>query len=208
MIIYSKFENLNIEKQRKIVEYSLKEFADNGFDRGSTNMIVEDAGISKGSLFNYFKSKKGLYIYILDYSMKIIENMYEEIDLTERDIFKRLENIGMQKVNIYQEFPYVFDFLSSVQLEESQEVKDLTQKRVGLIYEKGIKKIYENIDHSMFREDIDTEKAIEILNWTMFGVGEKNIKKMKTFKNSNNFRKELTKEWKIYSEMLRKVFYK
>ena len=120
--------------------------------------------ISKGSLFNYFNSKKGLYIYLLDYSMEIIEDMFEEIDLKERDIFKRLGSIGLQKLEIHQASPYVFDFLASAELEESQEVKNIIDKKVGLIYEKGIKKIYEDIDYSQFCDDIDIEKA----RWGLF----------------------------------------
>lgn len=134
--------------------------------------------------------------------------MYKEIDLSERDIFKRLGNIGIQKLEIYQDSPYVFDFLASVELEESEEVKDIIAGRIYLTYEKGIKKIYEDIDYSKFRDDIDIEKAIEILNWTMFGVGEKFIKELYTFKDSTTFGKKLMKEWEIYSNMLRDNFYK
>lgn len=206
--IYSVFENLKIGKQNNIINAALKEFAKNGFETGSTNEIVKLAGISKGSLFNYFTSKKDLYLYLLDYSMNTVETMYESIDLRERDIFKRIGNVGIQKLKIQQENPHVFDFLASAMLESSKEVKSLIGEKIKLMYERGIGEIYKDIDYSKFRQDIDIEKAIEILNWTMFGYGEKTIKKMENLKDKSKFAEEVILEWEIYSHMLKENFYK
>src|SRR5690625_4958553 len=88
--IYSKFHKLTSEKQKQIINAAMKEFVQNGFDKASTNEIVKLANISKGSLFNYFKSKKDLYAYLIDYSVQIINQIVEKIDLDEADIFKRI----------------------------------------------------------------------------------------------------------------------
>ncbi|WMM26179.1 TetR/AcrR family transcriptional regulator [Tissierella sp. MB52-C2] len=208
VIIYSKFKNLKLEKQKQIIDAALKEFAQNGFEKASTNEIVKNANISKGALFNYFNSKKDLYIYLFNYSIEIIENLYEEIDLNERDIFKRIGNIGLQKLQIQKEFSYAFDFLASLQLEESMEVKTIIGEKVAIIYDKGIKKMYKHIDYSKFRDDIEIEKAIEILNWTMFGFGEKVIKKIDTFKDSTEFGEKTLEEWERYADILKNNFYK
>lgn len=206
--MYSQFESLNEEKQKNIIMAALKEFSFNGFQKASTNEIVKTANISKGSLFNYFNNKKDLYIYLLDYSMEIIELLYTKIDLEERDIFKRIGNIGIQKLQLHQEYPYVFDFLAAVELEESIEVKDIIEEKITIIYDRGIQKIYQDLDYSKFREDIDVEKAVEILNWTMFGFGEKIIKRIDTFKDSTEFGKEALKEWEKYAAILIDTFYK
>ena len=206
--IYSKFKNLKLEKQREIINAALKEFSRNGFDKASTNEIVKNSEISKGSLFNYFISKKELYIYLLDYGVRIIEKLFDEINLNEVDIFNRIGNIGMQKLQIYQECPYIFEFLSSSQVEESKEVKDIIGKRVDNIYNNGLKKMYEDIDYSKFRDDIDIKKSIEILNWTMFGFGEKVIKQIDIFGDSSEFMEKAIKEWEAYADMLRHSFYR
>ena len=69
------------------------EFAQSGFEKASTNEIVKRSNISKGSLFNYFNSKKDLYVYLIEYSVQFIEQIIEQIDFNETDIFKRIENI-------------------------------------------------------------------------------------------------------------------
>src|SRR5699024_6691288 len=159
----------------------------NCFDKTSTNEIVKKANISKGSLFNYFNSKKDLYIYLINYSTQILENMYREIDLSEKDLFNRIENIGVQKLYVQQKHPEIFDFLKHSIQEESLEVKAIIEKKVDHIYENGRQKIFANIDYSKFRDDIDSEKAIEILNWTMSGFGEKGLQQIKSFENISDF---------------------
>ena len=207
-IIYSKFKNLKSEKQKKIIDASLKEFAHNGYDKASTNEIVESADISKGALFNYFHSKKELYIFLLDYGIEIIEKLYKAIDFKERDIFKRIGNIGIQKIKLQKEFPHVFDFLASSKLEESAEVKSIIGDKIDVVYDNGFVKMYKDIDYSMFREDIDIEKAIEILNWAMFGFGEKSIRQIDSFKTSAEIGEDMIKEWEQYSKILKETFYK
>lgn len=121
---------------------------------------------------------------MISYSTQILENMYEEIDLSETDLFNRIENIGLQKLYVQQNHPEIFDFLKSTIEEESLEIKSIIEQHVSRIYEDGRQKIYANIDYSKFRDDIDIDKAIEILNWTMYGFGQKDFNKsilLKTF---------------------------
>jgi TetR/AcrR family transcriptional regulator len=138
----------------------------------------------------------------------VIGTLYEQIDLNETDLFKRIENIGLQKLHIHKKFPHVFDFLASSVQEESVEVKDIIKHKVDPIYDQGKEKIYKNIDYSKFREEIDIEKAIEILNWTMFGFGEKAIHQINSFKDIGEFGDQYLKDWERYTEILKYSFYK
>lgn len=208
MIIYSKFNNLKPEKQKQIINAAVKEFVRNGFEKASTNEIVKRANISKGSLFNYFNSKKDLYLYLIEYSSKAIVNLNEEIDLSETDLFKRIERVALQKFYVQQKYPQAFEFLASTKQEESVEVKDIIKQRLNPIYNQAINKLYKDIDYSKFREGIDIEKAIEILNWTMFGVGEKGLKELFTFDDIGKFGEKYLEEWNVYAELLKYSFYK
>src|SRR5699024_9555435 len=102
-----------------------------------------------GSLFNYFNSKKDLYVYLVEHGVQVIERFYERIDVSETDLFKRIENIGLQKLHIHQAFPHAFDFLASSIQEESPEVKEIIKQKVDPIYDKGTKIVYNNIDYSL-----------------------------------------------------------
>lgn len=59
------FFNLPSDKRERIVEAALSEFEENAFDQASTNKIIEQSGISKGSFYQYFDDKKDLYKYLI-----------------------------------------------------------------------------------------------------------------------------------------------
>jgi len=61
------FFNLPEEKREKIINISLLEFAQHSYRAASVSRIVEKAGIAKGSMYQYFKNKKGLYLYLVDF---------------------------------------------------------------------------------------------------------------------------------------------
>ena len=71
-----KFMKLDPQKRKTILDAALQEFADYGYEYASTNRIVEKAKISKGSLFYYFKSKKELYYYLINYGIEYVEKHY------------------------------------------------------------------------------------------------------------------------------------
>ena len=47
--------------RQKIIDAALKEFGQHGYEGASTNQICLSAGISKGLLYHYFKSKENLF---------------------------------------------------------------------------------------------------------------------------------------------------
>ncbi|NMB90669.1 MAG: TetR/AcrR family transcriptional regulator [Chloroflexi bacterium] len=62
----STFFNLPEEKRQRILDLAVEEFAHNDYDSASVSRIVEQAGIAKGSLYQYFDGKAGLYAYLLE----------------------------------------------------------------------------------------------------------------------------------------------
>jgi TetR/AcrR family transcriptional regulator len=70
--MFSKFLNLDKEKQDRIINAAIKEFAEKGYDRASTNEIVKEAGISNGLLFHYFQNKKQMFLFLFDYCYELV----------------------------------------------------------------------------------------------------------------------------------------
>ncbi len=203
--IYTKFFSIALEKQERIINAALKEFARNGYDRASTNEIVKEAKISKGSLFNYFINKKELYLFLLDYVMKVIEKIYDEIDRNETDFFEKMRQLGLAKFKVYKRLPQAFNFLRSLSDEEAAEVKTTVSELKKDLITKGMEKGYENIDWSRFREDFNREKMINIINWTMLNFAEAY---MNTFDSFDDVGLEVLSESDEYFEILRKSFYR
>jgi AcrR family transcriptional regulator len=55
------WDNLAPEKRERVLQAAMREFGEHGFSSGSLNVVARDAGVAKGSLFQYFNDKLELY---------------------------------------------------------------------------------------------------------------------------------------------------
>ncbi len=204
-IIYSKFHSLESKKQERIINAALKEFARNGYDKASTNEIVKEAEISKGSLFNYFNNKKDLFLFLLNHVAKVIEQIYSEVDWNEPDFFERMRQLGLVKFKIYKKFPYSFNFLKALAHEDAAEVKTAISKVKKTLVSTGLERGYQNIDWTKFREDFNRKKVINIINWTMLSFAEENMNKLDSI---DDVGMEVLSESDEYFDILKRCFYK
>lgn len=206
IIIYPKFYSLEPEKRERIINAAIKEFARIGYDRASTNEIIKEANIAKGSLFSYFNSKKDLYLFLLDYVVEVIDQIYNEIDWNERDFFERMRQFGLVKFKIYKKFPQAFNFLKAAAHEDAAEVKSEINKKIGKhLIASGLERGYQNIDWTKFREDIDREKMINIINWTILSFAEQQSDQVSSFEDIGM---EVLNEWEEYFDIMKRCFYK
>ncbi len=60
------FFNLPAEKQERILAAAVREFGARNVQEGNLSNIARDAGIARGSLYQYFPSKDDLYVYLFD----------------------------------------------------------------------------------------------------------------------------------------------
>ncbi len=59
------FFNLPQEKRDTIINAAVDEFAEYGLVNASTNRIVKNSGIAKGSFYQYFEDKEDVFKYLL-----------------------------------------------------------------------------------------------------------------------------------------------
>jgi AcrR family transcriptional regulator len=59
------FLNLPKEKRDNIINAAIDEFAEYGLENASTNRIVANSNISKGSFYQYFDDKQDVFMYLL-----------------------------------------------------------------------------------------------------------------------------------------------
>jgi AcrR family transcriptional regulator len=62
----STWDRLPASRRDAVLAAAEAEFGANGFSRGSLNVIAREAGVSKGSLFQYFADKGDLCAYLAD----------------------------------------------------------------------------------------------------------------------------------------------
>ncbi|MEK3889143.1 TetR/AcrR family transcriptional regulator [Bacillus sp. FSL K6-3431] len=202
------FKNLDITKQKRIINAALKEFTEKGFEMASTNQIVKDAGIGKGMLFYYFNNKKDLYFYLIDYCIDITEQKYLKfIDTSERNVFERLKNISNVKLEFLMKYPNAINFLATIFLKNFDQIDPKLKSRIETLQEKSHAKIYGNIDFSLFRQDIDAEKTFKLIQWSFHGY-EEEVKHRLRDQDMNSIHFEAYfEEFFDYLDMMKTCFY-
>lgn len=203
-----KFENLDPEKQQKILASALREFAENGYGKASTNRIVKHAGIGKGMLFYYFKNKKDLYEYLIEYSLNfIIDGYLSLVDINETDFIKRLKGAARIKMKAQLENEHVFNFMGTVMLTKDLDLPPRLQKRYEELQMQGYALLYEGIDKTLFRKDVDVDKAFNLIRWGIDGYQQDLLQRLQGKKMTKLDFEPYWDEFYEYLEILKKSFY-
>lgn len=205
--MFSKFLSLDEEKQMRILNAAIKVYVERGYDNASTNAIVKEAGISKGLLFHYFQNKKTLYLFLFDYCLDMVmKEFYEKVNLEERDFFARLRQISLIKMELLNKFPDIIRFFEKAILEEANDIKGDFKEKIFSV--KSSTAIFDDIDTSKFRDDIDIQKAIKSILWTFEGFSNEVLTKAKALNLKKPDYEEVFSEGEQYIEMFKRSFYK
>ena len=62
----STFFNLSDDKKQRIFDAAVQEFSTRRFSDASINQIIKNAGIPKGSFYQYFAGKEDIYLYMIE----------------------------------------------------------------------------------------------------------------------------------------------
>lgn len=205
----TKFEALDGEKQQRILNAAMREFASKGYDRASTNRIVEGACIAKGLLFHYFKNKKRFYLYLYDRGMRLItEEVFRGVDFSQRDFFARLTQAERVKVDLIRRSPDIFDFLKAAYLEESDAVrKELDERNQGQLA-LNFQRVFEGVDMAAFREDLDPALVLKTIVWAYEGFAGSYMERIRRMETLDQDYEALLREADQYTEFLKKCFYR
>jgi AcrR family transcriptional regulator len=83
-------DTLKEDRTRQILDAAARLFAKHGFTDADTQLLADDLGIGKGTLYRYFPSKKALFLAAAD---RVMRQLREEID-------KSIEGVGDPLVRI------------------------------------------------------------------------------------------------------------
>lgn len=102
-----RFLHLPEEKKKRIIKASLKEFARVPFEEISINRIIRDAGISRGSFYQYFEDKYDLQMFLLEgFRDQLQAELDEYLTHKKGDLFKFIEDalVGIARIGMKHEF--------------------------------------------------------------------------------------------------------
>ena len=115
------FRQLPADKQERVFEAALTEFADQGYHQASLNRLVAQAGIPKGSLYQYFPNKEGIFQHIFQHALGLVRRTLTRVkdETLEENLFTRLEKSLLAGVRFLKEHPRIYNLYLKIQFDKN-----------------------------------------------------------------------------------------
>ena len=154
--------------KNKIINAAIKIFSQYGYEKASTNQIAAEAGISKGLIFHYFGTKKELFLSVYQQAVEIyLIEICEKIDPDQRDFLLRIQALIPLKFELMKKHPEIFNFIKTAYLETAHQVKEEIAALNRKSLDQNFDIVYENIDYSLFKPNIDLKSALSTMLFTL-----------------------------------------
>jgi len=108
-----RFENLDPDRQKRLLESAAEEFGAKGFDAASLNRIIERSGMSKSSLYYYFDDKADLFTTLLERSLDFVFRQIGGLDMGKMDAetyWSELEGLYGRAFDVIGRNPWLVGF--------------------------------------------------------------------------------------------------
>ncbi len=161
------FRNLSPEKQEKVFQAAVSEFASKGYRNASMNSLVKTAGISKGSIFQYFRSKRNLFDAVLEIAVQQVKRHLKQVrgeteDLSFPERLEKLLRSGFQFIDKHPLLTAVY-----FQLLQSGDAP-FGSERIVQLRRQGTEFLTELIERAVskgeLRADIDIQRVGFLVN--------------------------------------------
>ena len=142
------------EVKEKIVQAAIESFTQTGFDRTKMEDIAKRLGLSKGTIYLYFKSKEDLFLAICEYNI-------QKGDKEDVGLFIRKENVASDAEQIYDNIRRREQGNDRVMLEmvaESARNPKLRKAMYELhvkVHEHVMEGVKNKIEQGFLRKDVD-----------------------------------------------------
>jgi AcrR family transcriptional regulator len=180
---YETYYNLPKDKQIRIIDAAINEFAEVGYDKATISNIILEAQIPKGSYYQYFKDKKDLFLYLatevmaqkkMIYMTPILENLEKHdfftllSDLFEVGVLFATQNPKLEKIGIW--------FLKNQNHDIFKELLSQTEPMAANIYGSLLQRA---MDKGEIRDDIDVAYISHLIPTIMTSTMEYSMKPWK-----------------------------
>ena len=206
----AQFEKLPESERKRILDACLDEFSQRPYRQASTNVIVQKAGIPKGTLFYFFGNKRGLFIYIFDQALKrYLDYFFNRAVELPTDLFERIFTISRIRMEFLLAEPKLYRLFFSALIEMPDEIKQEFQGRFGEYAIRNGQLLMDGLDRSRFKDDVNIVQVINMIQLISEGILARYGDKIKALgpEQSLNFIDELEKEFREYFEMIKNGVY-
>ncbi|WDV45011.1 TetR/AcrR family transcriptional regulator [Clostridiaceae bacterium M8S5] len=199
------FNKLTKSKQENIMKVATKEFAIYGYNNSSTNRIVKEAKIGKGSLFKYFLNKEQLYFDVLDYTINDFNKVIKKYILQfPKDVFGKIIAFAQIEISWHIENPIFHKLIKDAFTNDRSEIHTKIIAKYGNICDKLYEQLLNDLDVSELK--VDQKKATDIFKWFICGFNKDYIENLDEKLSISEVKKDYIAKFKSYLEIYKTLF--
>ena len=164
------FKKLEGEKQQRILATAVDEFASHGFRQASINRMVQHLGIAKGSMFQYFGTKEGLFKVVFDHAVELVRHTLRQVKQTtaESDFFERLRQSLIAGIHFIDRHPKIYRIYLKMVFQEDFPLRAEFLQQVHLFSAEYLNPLVTSgIARGTLRADLDISAAVFFLDALM-----------------------------------------
>jgi len=154
---------LDNSKKQRILDASLQEFSEYGFEKASTDRICQKAGVSKGLLFHHFGSKEKLFMVTMNNCIDDILNEYNNRDYIEADFISIIMKMMGIKYDYFKKNPMHYKLVVNGFYNSPKKLKAELEQRYSELKQIGSNIFLEMIKTLPLKKDVSIENVLAIL---------------------------------------------
>ena len=161
------FAKLPSDKKERILDVAIDEFSRCGYEQASINRMVGRLGIAKGSIFQYFGSKKNLYFHIFEHAVALVKKSLKRVKAgtAGEDFFIRLAKSLQAGIYFIRRYPRIYQIYLKMLFQEDFPFRTDLLKTIRLFSIDYLRPIIEEgVAEGQLREDLDPELAAFFLD--------------------------------------------
>jgi AcrR family transcriptional regulator len=164
------FKKLEIDKQERILDTAVEEFATHGFRQASVNRMVQKLGIAKGSIFQYFGTKEGLFHVVFDHAVGLVRRSLRQVKqhTAETGFFERIRQSLIAGTQFIDQHPRIYRIYLKMVFQEDFPLRAEFLQQVHLFSAEYLRpQVEAGIASGDLRPDLDIDATVFFLDALM-----------------------------------------
>jgi AcrR family transcriptional regulator len=159
--------NLDERRRTRVLVAAMAEFGAHGYSGGSLNVIAREAGVAKGSLFQYFADKLDFFAHVAEHtSLEIYAAMAPRLVPAPRGV-TFVDHLG-DLVDVWMDYmaahPLERGVTAATTMELNPQIRMAVREPVHRLYARGLRPLLESaIDGGDLSAGSDVEALISVL---------------------------------------------
>ena len=201
------FYNLPEVKKNRIITACIEEFSENGYEKSLTENIIRGAGISKGGLYEYIKSKKGLYLFIVNYTYEKLYSYLRKKIASDHsplpaDILDRFKIVSEIAIDFYIDHPECVKLIV-----KTYKIHDVDiEKRVRETFSSEFMSIFGTVKSDTIK--YDKNRIFDLLMWLLLKTRYDFLAEFDSEVNAKELKRDYLDNWDFFFSVLKNGIYK